>query len=56
MDRFGQLAAVKGTDNPDLDLDLELLSKKLVDFCESHLRNPRAAELDEIVQSCRIED
>jgi len=58
--RIGQLKSlnqiITDPDQDDLFIDFDALERKLVEFCHLHMRNPRSKELDELVNSCKIED
>ncbi len=59
MHKVGQLRSPKideMLEQDDLFIDFAAFEAKLVEFCNTRFRNPKAKELDEMVQSCRLEE
>jgi len=51
------------TPDPDNDpigelvpIDFHALELKLLEFCTTHMRNPRSKELEDLIEACRKEE
>jgi len=59
MVHFGQLKTLISPDfdeESDLLIDFVAFEASLEEFCETQLRNPKAKELHDMIQRCRLEE